>query len=128
MIYVDTSVVLAFLLAEDRKPQALFWEQVLVTSRLTQYEVFNVLHRRRLGQAHQEAAWAVLYRIHTLELLPDVLKRALEPFPAPLRTLDALHLASFDFLRKSVLDLELATYDQQMLEAAKRLKFKIHRW
>ena len=34
MIYVDTSVVLAELLAEDRSPPARLWESDLVSSRL----------------------------------------------------------------------------------------------
>jgi hypothetical protein len=39
MIYVDTSVALAHLLAEDRCPPPGFWSQDLVTSRLLEYEV-----------------------------------------------------------------------------------------
>jgi hypothetical protein len=34
-----------------------------------------------------------------IELAPAVLSRPLEPFPLPVRTLDALHLASIEFLR-----------------------------
>ena len=39
MIYLDTSVVLAQLLAEDRIPPAGLWRQSLVSSRLLQYEL-----------------------------------------------------------------------------------------
>ena len=38
MIYVDTSVALAHLFAEDRRPPASFWTETLVSSRLLEYE------------------------------------------------------------------------------------------
>ena len=34
-----------------------------------------------------------------VEMVPPVLKRALEPFPTPVRTLDAIHLAAIEFIR-----------------------------
>jgi hypothetical protein len=39
VIYLDTSVVLAQLLAEDRRPPASLWSESLVASRLVEYEV-----------------------------------------------------------------------------------------
>jgi hypothetical protein len=54
-------------------------------------------------------------------LTPTILARALEPFPAPVRTLDALHLASADFLRQQGQSLLLGSYDARMLDAARRL-------
>jgi predicted nucleic acid-binding protein len=47
-----------------------------------------------------------------------VLARALDPFPAPLRTLDALHLATAHFLVESRQRLALATYDERMRACA----------
>ena len=46
IVYVDTSVVLARLFAEDRSPPDAFWKQRLVASRLLEYEVFNRVHAR----------------------------------------------------------------------------------
>lgn len=80
MIYLDTSVALAHLLSEDRRPPDALWQ--------------------------------------TLELLPNVLARALEPFPSPVRTLDALHLASIVFLRERGQTIELASYDSRLIAAA----------
>lgn len=51
---------------------------------------------------------------------------ALHPFPAPVRTLDALQLASMDFLRRHGQEVELAAYDKRLLAVAKLLRFKIH--
>ena len=45
MIYVDTSVALAHLLAEDRRPPEALWTEELVTSRLLEYELWNRLHQ-----------------------------------------------------------------------------------
>ena len=53
-----------------------------------------------------------------LELSPPVLTRALGAFPVPVRTLDALHLASIDYLRRHGQTVELATYDRRMTGAA----------
>jgi hypothetical protein len=37
-------------------------------------------------------------------MLPPVLRRALEPFPAPVRTLDAIDLAAIEFTCAQNLD------------------------
>ncbi len=122
MIYVDSSVVLAHLLAEVRRPPDRVWDASLVSSRLLEYEVWNVLHRRFCAESHGERARDLLERIDLLRLSPPMLERALEPFDAPLRTLDALHLASLDYLRKERgWRIELATYDRRMADAAEAM-------
>jgi hypothetical protein len=51
--------------------------------------------------------------------------RALEPFPVTVRTLDALHLASAEFLRSRGQRLELASYDERMVDAARRMDIPV---
>ena len=119
MIYVDASVFLAHLFAEDRCPSAELWSQNLVASRLLQYEVWTRVHKRKLAESHGDAASALLGRIALLELSPPVLSRALGAFPVPVRTLDALHLASADYLRQQGQTVKLATYDRRMTHAAR---------
>lgn len=121
MIYLDTSVALAQLLAEDRTPPASMWDETLVSSRLLEYELWNRLHARRLATSHGELARALLHRLALLELAPPVLVRALEHFPVSVRTLDALHLASIEYLRGQRQDVALASYDARMADAARRL-------
>jgi hypothetical protein len=60
-----------------------------------------------------------------IELAPAVLARALEPFPIPLRTLGALHVASLEFLRERGQTVELASYDERMLAAARALRVSL---
>ncbi len=121
MIYVDTSVALAHLLAEDRYPPDSLWTESLVASRLLEYELWNRLHARKVTGSHTDAARMVLSRIAFLELARPVLERALEPFPIPVRTLDALHLASIAFLRERGHPVMLATYDARMRSAAQAM-------
>ncbi len=121
MIYLDTSVVLAHLLGEDRAPPTSIWSQPLISSRLLEYEAWTRIHAMNLSGTHAEPLRLLLGRVALVELARPVLARALEPFPVPVRTLDALHLASVDFLRRQNQDVELATYDQRMLKAAERI-------
>ena len=121
MIYVDTSVALAHLFAEDRRPPASFWTETLVSSRLLEYEIRTRLHARSATALRAEAAQEVIARISLLELAPLVLARALDPFPVSVRTLDALHLASCRFLRDRGQRVELASYDCRMASAARAL-------
>ena len=126
MTYLDTSVALAHLLSEDRRPPAPLWSQTLISSRLLEYETWTRIHARGLSRSHGEALRSLLGRVAMLELEPPVLARALEPFPMPVRTLDALHLASIEFLRGRGQTIELATYDDRLLAAARKLHIPPH--
>ena len=121
MTYVDTSVLLAQHFAEDRLPPDAFWAGPLVSSRLAEYEVWTRVHARQAGTTHGDAARDLLARVSWLELLPNVLARALDPFPVSVRTLDALHLASARFLQQLAPALALATYDVRLASAARAL-------
>jgi hypothetical protein len=119
--YVDTSVALAQILAEDRVPSAGLWAETLISSRLLEYEVWTRLNARGIGKSHGESARALIGRIALVELAPPILARALEPFPVAVRTLDALHLASLEFLRSRGQVLQLASYDDRQLAVARAL-------
>ena len=125
MIYLDTSVALAQLLAEDRYPPASLWGEPLVSSRLLEYEVWTRIHAQGLDRSHGEGVRLLLGRLAFLELAPPVLARALDPFPTVVRTLDALHLASIEFLRNRRQDVTLATYDDRMIAAARHLSIEL---
>jgi predicted nucleic acid-binding protein len=127
LIYLDTSVALAHILAEDQSPPEKLWGETLISSRLLEYEVWTRIHGHNLTRSHSDEARAVLNRIAFVELSPPVLTRALEPFPRPVRTLDALHLASMDFLRRQGQAVSLASYDTRLSAAARALRFPIYK-
>ena len=123
MIFVDTSVALAQILAEDRRPLPHFWSRTLVASRLLEYEVWTRLNARKLHDSHGEYARSVISGLALVELAPQILVRALEPFPISVRMLDALHLATMDYLKAQAQEVALASYDQRLNQAAAALGF-----
>jgi predicted nucleic acid-binding protein len=127
LIYLDTSVALAHILAEDRAPPERLWHEPLIASRLIEYEIWTRIHARKLSRSHAEEVRALLGRLALIELAPPVLARALEPFPKPVRTLDALHLASMDFLRGQGQSVTLASYDDRLSTAARALRFPLYK-
>ena len=121
MIYVDTSVVLAALLAEDRRPPPDFWTQHLISSRLLEYETWTRLHAECAPADVVEAARFLVGSADLVEMTPAVLERALEPFPVQVRTLDALHLATAAYLAAQGMQFKLATYDTRLAETARAI-------
>ena len=116
MIYLDASVALAQLFAEDRKPAEDLWRESLMASRLLQHEGWTRVHARRLeGDKVREPLDGVAY----IERTPLVLARAVDPVAA--RILDAMHLATMAFLRDHGLTIELASYDARLVTAARAL-------
>jgi predicted nucleic acid-binding protein len=128
LIYLDTSVALAHLLGEDRRPPVELWTRTLISSRLLEYELWGRLNAFGFPGSHEGAAQRLLAELSLVELTPDVLTRALSPFPSPVRTLDALHLATVLWLREHGQDVTLATYDVRMARAAESLGVASPRW
>jgi uncharacterized protein len=125
VIYLDTSIALAELFAEDRRPPDSLWKEPLVSSRLLEYELWTRVSSRGAASTHADAVREILARVSLVELAPTVLARALEPFPAPVRTPDALHLATAHFLVASRQKLALATYDERMRACAERMGIEL---
>jgi len=73
------------------------------------------------ARLHQAAAHWHLWR-----LIPDVMERARHPFPAePVRTLDALHLASALAIRSVIPGIELLSLDDRIRRAGEQLGFRL---
>jgi predicted nucleic acid-binding protein len=68
---------------------------------------------------------ATLLSVHTVELDAAACVRVFSPFPVPVRTLDALHLAAADHLRAQGVDVEIASYDERLRAAARALGFQV---
>jgi uncharacterized protein len=121
VIYIDSSVALARLLFETRSPPQQFWRARLVSSRLLEYEVWSQVHAYGLTGSHANQAAVLLMGIEMVEMYRPVLARALQSLPLSLRTLDALHLATMDFLSNRGEALEIASYDNRLLAGAQAL-------
>ena len=125
MIYIDASVALAHILVEDRHPPDRLWDEVLVSSRLLEFEVWTRIHARALARSHGDHVQAMLGRIAFFEMVTEVLGRGLDAFPLPVRTLDGLHLATMQFIRAQGQPVRLASYDARMSAAAVALGFPL---
>ena len=125
MIYIDTSVILSEVFSEARHPPELFWRQDLVSSKLLEYELFNRVHARGSSPGEIASAVALRDRILLIDLSPESLARALDPFPVQVRTLDSLHLATMVYLRSRAQSIALATYDKRFGDAAVALGFEL---
>jgi predicted nucleic acid-binding protein len=121
VIYLDSSVALAHVFGEGRSPPPSLWRETLTSSRLLEYEMWTQINARGLGSVLRVSVLDVLDRVLLVDLAPAVLTRVLEPFPIPIRTLDALHLATLEYVRDNEQTVELASYDQRLLAAAREL-------
>jgi len=121
VIYLDSSVALAHLLAEDRFPPDLLWDQPLVSSRLLECEIWNRINALHLQDSHGDAVRNLIGRVAMIEMVGPVLTRALQPFPGQVRTLDAIHLSALEFVRAQKQSVQLASYDERLVAAARLL-------
>jgi predicted nucleic acid-binding protein len=126
MIYLDSSVVLAHFLVEAQRLPDRAWDQPLTSSRLLEYEVWTRLHAKGLTRSLRPAVLEFFTRVVFVDLAENVLARARDPFPVHVRTLDALHLATIEFLRANGGLIELATFDARMISVARSLGIAIY--
>ena len=137
IIYAETSAVLAWLLGQDAGQDVgreLARADCVVASELTWIEVDRLLHRYaatgKLERAQAArlrkrfvataAAWEIL------ALGSDVLTRARGRFPVePVRTLDAIHLASALVWREAERSLEFLSLERRCRANARELGFHV---
>ncbi len=136
-LYAETSAVLRWLFAEaggEALRAALAAARKVTSSRLTLIETRRVVRRAEREEritaaqcadvlavfAQAASTWAIL------EVSEEVARRAEDGFPRePVRTLDAIHLASALFLRQSFPDLIIVTADDRVRANARLLGFEI---
>ena len=136
-LYAESSAVLSWIFREAPAPrlkEILDRADLVVASDLTLIECDRALIRAQAMKALSEAEalerrtllevtvadWMVL------KLDREVLERTRRPFPAePLRTLDALHVASALAARSAISDLALLSLDGRVRENGAALGFEI---
>ena len=143
LYYFDSSILLAILLDEKRKEEALeLWNEatIRVSSILLKLETVTVLRRTyEHNKTKLEASWITKKTNELNEYLQEVNYRIIDEDIekivflrkeiAKCKTLDAIHVATaLDFSRLiPSSDFYLYTFDKNMADLAKLLKFKINK-
>ncbi len=127
VVYAETSAVLAWLLGDEprlRARRVIDSADQVVTSVLTLLEatrgILRAASERRVTAADASRLKGLLFRTTTawqvLEMTPDIRIRAGEPFPIePVRTLDAIHLATALRFARLFPGLPVLTFDERIL-------------
>ncbi|MFD4643942.1 type II toxin-antitoxin system VapC family toxin [Lentzea sp. NPDC058436] len=116
MIYLDTSALVKLVRTEAETDALVDWlgeRTDLVTSSLARVELMRAI--RDEGEAEKRQASTILVELDNVPMTFDLLDAA-GALPQPVRSLDAIHLASAIRLR-DVLDAFIA-YDKRLLAAA----------
>jgi uncharacterized protein len=126
VVYAESSAILAWLLGEPRQERiidVLSAATDIVTSSLTAIECARGLARARLSgrisAVEEQAALRLLDGAvptwHVLDLSDDVASIARSTFPhEPVRTLDALHLATAVLFHEALGELDLLSLDERV--------------
>ena len=133
-IYLDTSAVLRALLGDgDPLPEWGKWDRAY-SSELMGVEARRAIDRLRLERALDDEGLADAYQalaaaesaIGAIRLTPRVLRRASQPMPTIVKTLDAIHLASAVlFAEYRGTGLLFGTHDRGQATAARALGFVV---
>lgn len=132
--YIDTSALLRLVLREPGALDDLRSADALVSSELIAVESARTIDRLRLqgaltveeAAARQRAVTEWVEAIDLVLVRAPVLKRASEPLPTPLGTLDGIHLATALIWRERMGDLPtIATHDTALGLAARTFGFDV---
>lgn len=132
--YLDTSALLRLALREAGALEDVRKCETLVSSELLAVEALRTLDRLRLQgaltleetSARREIVAEWLEAVDLVVLQRPILARASEPFPTPLGTLDALHLATALVWRdRNQSSLVLATHDRDLALAGRSFGFEV---
>lgn len=132
--YIDSSVVLRIVLGQPGRLAE--WKSIVtgVASGLVEVECLRTLDRLRVAGklssddvvVRRETVFRVLEGLELVELTRAVLRRAAQPMPSPLGTLDAIHLATAEMWREArQKELLVATHDQALALAARASGFRV---
>jgi hypothetical protein len=136
-LYAESSAILAWLLDQPSGilvREFLATEVLILSSDLTVIECDRVLHRAaylgELTEAEAADRRALLATAAShwvlLRMGSEVIDRARQPFPIePVRTLDAIHLASVLVARSAAPDVALLSLDARVRTAASRLGIEL---
>jgi predicted nucleic acid-binding protein len=134
-LYAESSAVLAWLLGEssgEHIRELLGEASLVIASDLTLLECDRLVIRAvTLGEINEAEAADCRAHLNAasthwqmLRVSEDIIGRARTPFPGePIRTLDAIHLASAIAARSAVAGVKLLSLDERVRRAARQLGF-----
>ena len=132
--YLDSSVVLRYVLLQPDRLAGLSSFEQLVTSQVTQLECLRTLDRARIEErlvpdeiiARSAALFSQMRRMRRVAVSRSILDRGGSSFPLPVKALDAIHLATaLLFREREQPDLLFATHDRQQGRAALAMGFEV---
>ena len=132
--YVDSSVVLRLVLGQRNSLRE--WRQITrgIASGLLEVECLRTIDRLRVSGTldaddavvRREAVYRVLEGLEIVELSPAILRRAGQAMPAPIGTLDAIHLSTAELWREITgHEPLLVTHDRALAQAARGSGFRV---
>jgi predicted nucleic acid-binding protein len=132
--YLDSSVILRILLGQPGRLAD--WKKVShgVTSELAEVECLRTIDRYQQrglvspddAAPRREAVYRLMEEMEVIGVTSAVLRRASQPMPIPLGTLDAIHLATAQLVQETrQSELVLATHDNALALAARATGFPI---
>ncbi len=136
-LYAESSAILAWLLDEPSAPvvrRFLADAEIILASDLTLIECDRVLIRAAaLGELTESEAADGRARLsdaashwQIMRIAAEIVDRARQPFPEePIRTLDAIHMASAMTARTAVAGLKLLSLDDRIRRSAKKLGLQV---
>ena len=134
-VYLDTSVLLRWLLNSPKAYSEFQKWDSCYTSELLYIEVNRVLNRLRLEKEIDDTEYASLHKtfsefyktVFVIEITESIKQKSAEPFPTIIGTLDAIHLSSALILREEnkKLDITILTHDSQLSTAAIAMGFAV---
>ncbi|HTT84375.1 MAG TPA: type II toxin-antitoxin system VapC family toxin [Rhizomicrobium sp.] len=137
ILYAESSAVLAWLLGEpagERVRRALIEADMVMSSDLTLVECDRAIERGvAVGAIEQPVSARLKSRFESaaanwnvLRILPQIIARACEPFPGePIRTLDAIHVASALHVRATLPRIALLALDNHIRKVGSGLGFPL---
>lgn len=129
--YLDSSVLLRIILGEPEPIKDLADYKAVYSSRLLQIESLRVLNRLLLSGQFDESGYShasqrlkfLIQGLHIVQLNEIILRRAEQPLPVALGTLDALHLVTALVVQEQLelSGMSVLTHDQRLGRCASLL-------
>jgi predicted nucleic acid-binding protein len=132
--YLDASVILRIALTQPGRLEDLASLGRCIVSALAEVECLRTLDRLRLARhlpdselaSRRALVFRLLASMEVVELEPAILRRAAQPLPTSLATLDAIHLATATLWQEeNGTPIVMATHDAALATAARANGMKV---